>query len=39
MFREIGESGADKKAGMHMWGEISVDKGKTWIKLFDMTCK
>lgn len=38
MFRESGEQAADKKS-MHMWGEMSMDKGKTWVKLFDMTCK
>jgi len=28
-----------KKAGAHMWGEASMDKGKTWGKVYDMTCK
>jgi len=38
MMRETGEMG-DKKTGMHMWGEVSMDKGKTWVKIYDMTCK
>jgi hypothetical protein len=29
----------DKKVGMHMWGEMSMDGGKTWNKVYDMTCK
>ena len=28
----------DKKVDMHMWGEMSMD-GKTWMKVYDMTCK
>jgi len=24
---------------MKNWGEISMDKGKTWLKVFEMTCK
>jgi hypothetical protein len=38
MMREHGDM-TDKKAGMHMWGEASMDKGKTWNKMYDMTCK
>lgn len=29
----------DAKAGTKMWGEISLDKGKSWIKAYEMTCK
>jgi hypothetical protein len=28
----------DPKAGMKMWGEMSMD-GRTWTKVYDMTCK
>ena len=38
MFKDHGDM-TDKKAGMHMWGEMSMDKGKTWTKVYDMTCK
>lgn len=38
MFKEHGDA-TDKKVGMHMWGEMSTDKGKTWMKIYDMTCK
>jgi hypothetical protein len=38
MFRDHGDA-TDKKAGMHIWGEMSMDKGKTWTKVYDMTCK
>lgn len=37
-FREHGDM-TNPKAGMTMWGEISMDKGKTWIKVYEMTCK
>src|SRR5262249_32250652 len=37
-FRERGEM-PDPKAGMHMTGEMSKDGGKTWNKVYDMTCK
>jgi hypothetical protein len=30
---------SDMKKGAHTWGEMSMDKGKTWIKVYDMTCK
>jgi len=30
---------SDAKKGMHMWGEESRDSGKTWNKIYDMTCK
>ena len=29
----------DLKAGMKVWGEMSMDKGKTWNKVYEMTCK
>ena len=25
--------------GMKAWGEMSMDKGKTWMKVYEMTCK
>jgi hypothetical protein len=30
---------SDAKKGMHMWGEETRDNGKTWNKIYDMTCK
>jgi hypothetical protein len=38
MFRDH-EDMSDPKAGAKMWGEFSPDKGKTWIKVYEMTCK
>jgi hypothetical protein len=38
MFKDHGDM-TDKKVGTHMWGEMSMDKGKTWTKVYDMTCK
>lgn len=38
MFRDHGDM-TDKKVGTKMWGEMSMDKGKTWMKVYDMTCK
>jgi hypothetical protein len=29
----------DAKAGMKVWGEMSMDKGKTWNKVYEMACK
>ena len=29
----------DAKAGLKVWGEMSMDKGKTWNKVYEMTCK
>ena len=29
----------DAKAGAKFWGEFSSDKGKTWTKVYEMTCK
>ena len=37
MFRDHSE--LDPKAGTKMWGEFSIDKGKTWTKVYEMTCK
>jgi hypothetical protein len=30
---------SDPKAGMKVWGEASMDKGKTWLKAYEMTCR
>jgi hypothetical protein len=30
---------SDLKKGVHAWGEVSMDKGKTWAKVYDETCK
>src|SRR5690242_17590510 len=38
MFRDH-EDMSDAKAGVKMWGEFSQDKGKTWTKVYEMTCK
>lgn len=38
MFRDH-EDMSDPKAGAKMWGEFSPDKGKTWVKVYEMTCK
>ena len=38
MFRDH-EDLSDAKAGAKMWGEFSMDKGKTWTKVYEMTCK
>lgn len=38
MFRDH-EDVSDPKTGARMWGEFSIDKGKTWTKVYDMTCK
>lgn len=29
----------DAKAGVKMWGEMSMDKGKTFTKVYEMACK
>lgn len=29
----------DLKAGLKVWGEMSMDKGKSWVKAYEMTCK
>lgn len=38
-FRDYEEPVAGKKREVHMWGEMSPDKGKTWMKVYDITCK
>jgi hypothetical protein len=38
MFRDH-EDMSDAKAGLKQWGEFSPDKGKTWVKVYDITCK
>jgi hypothetical protein len=38
MFRDH-EDLTDAKAGVKMWGEFSMDKGKTWTKVYEMACK
>jgi len=30
---------SDAKAGIKMMGEMSMDKGKTWTKVYEQTCK
>lgn len=37
-WREHGDM-TDPKAGMKMTGEMSMDAGKTWTKVYEMTCK
>lgn len=37
-FRETGDM-TDPKAGVKMTGEMSKDGGKTWNKVYEMTCK
>jgi hypothetical protein len=36
-FRDYEEPGAKKKQ-IHMWGEMSPDGGKSWVKVYDTTC-
>jgi hypothetical protein len=38
MFRDYVDT-TDAKAGMKVWGEMSMDKGKSWLKVYEMTCK
>ncbi|HET7499964.1 MAG TPA: hypothetical protein VFK02_03150 [Kofleriaceae bacterium] len=38
MFRDH-EDVSDPKAGAKFWGEFSMDKGKTWTKVYEMACK
>ena len=33
------EDATDLKKGLHVWGEASKDAGKTWLKIYDLTCK
>lgn len=37
MFKDHGDM-TDPKA-MKWWGEMSADKGKTWVKVYEQTCK
>jgi hypothetical protein len=30
---------SDPKAGVKTWGEMSMDRGKTWNKVFEITCR
>lgn len=38
MFRDHIDA-SDPKAGVKTWGEASMDKGKTWTKIYETTCK
>lgn len=38
MFRDHIDA-SDAKAGVKTWGELSLDKGKTWTKIYEQTCK
>jgi hypothetical protein len=38
MFRDHVDM-TDAKVGVKNWGEMSMDKGKTWNKVYEMTCK
>lgn len=38
MFRDYTDA-SDPKTGVKFWGEMSPDKGKTWAKVYEMTCK
>jgi hypothetical protein len=38
MFRDH-EDMTDAKAGVKLWGEFSMDKGKAWTKVYEIACK
>ena len=38
MMKDMEEPDAATKA-IHVWGEFSMDKGKTWMKGYDISCK
>jgi len=38
MFRDHVDT-SDAKAGVKLWGEMSTDKGKNFMKVYEMTCK
>ena len=38
MFRDHIDT-SDAKVGMKSWGEASMDGGKTWTKVYEITCK
>lgn len=33
------QDASDPKVGLKVWGEYSIDKGKTWLRAYEMTCK
>jgi len=39
MFRDHEDMTDLAKTGVKMWGEFSMDKGKAWTKVYEMTCK
>jgi hypothetical protein len=38
-FRDHVDPSDLKGAGLKVWGEMSMDKGKTWTKVYEMACK
>jgi hypothetical protein len=38
-FRDHTDPSDMKTAGLKVWGEMTLDKGKTWIKVYEMACK
>ncbi len=38
MFRDHQDM-SDPKVGVKQWGEFSMDNGKTWTKVYELTCK
>lgn len=38
-FRDHVDPSDLKGAGLKVWGEMTMDKGKTWMKAYEMTCK
>jgi hypothetical protein len=39
MFRDHEDMTDVAKTGVKLWGEFSIDKGKTWTKVYEMACK
>jgi hypothetical protein len=39
MFRDHVDATDAAKTGVKFWGEMSMDKGKTWNKVYEMSCK
>ena len=39
MFRDHEDMSDVAKSGVKLWGEFSMDKGKTWTKVYEMACK
>jgi hypothetical protein len=33
------QDASDPKVGLKVWGEYSIDKGKNWLRAYEMTCK